>query len=79
MVMKLLQQSHCSHSHTKRNSLEYNLRHSRLCFKTCQGDPNETVINEAKYLLLAGVYIFKAPEGDDEWNYKWKKDIEAES
>ena len=30
-------------------------------------------------LLLAGVYIFKAPEGDDEWNYKWKKDIEGEN
>ena len=27
----------------------------------------------------SGVYIFKAPQGDDEWKYKWRKDIEGEN
>ena len=22
----------------------------------------------------SGVYIFKVPQRDDEWNYKWRKD-----
>ena len=27
----------------------------------------------------SGVYIFKVPPGDDEWNYKWRKDTEGEN
>ena len=27
----------------------------------------------------SGVFIFKVPQGDDEWNYKWRKDTEGEN
>ena len=26
-----------------------------------------------------GVFIFKLPQGDDEWNSKWRKDTEGEN
>ena len=27
----------------------------------------------------SGVYIFKVPQGEDEWNYKWRKDTKGEN
>ena len=26
-----------------------------------------------------GIYIFKIPREDDDWNYKWRKDTEGEN
>ena len=27
----------------------------------------------------SSVYVFKIPQGDDKWNYKWRKDTEGEN
>lgn len=27
----------------------------------------------------SGVYIFKVPQRDNEWNYKWRKDTEEQN
>ena len=44
-------------------------------------------MNEANYFIFrcsssrtkSGVYIFKIPQGDDEWNSKWRNDTEGEN
>ena len=59
----------------------YNLRQSRLRFKY------EIVMNEANCFFFvvqvlrrkSAVYIFHVPQGDDESNYKWRKDIGGEN
>ena len=44
-------------------------------------------MNEANYFIFRcssykkkiRCYIFKAPQEDDEWNYKWRKDTDGEN
>ena len=51
---------------------------------------SQGVITEANYFIFScssskcsysssGAYIFKLPQGDNKWNYKWSKDTEGEN
>ena len=63
---------------------KHNLRQSRICFRLSQCVP-EWNNNEANYFISccsdsrrkSGVYIFKVPQVDNEWNSKWRKGTEG--